>query len=187
VLYVVFLRSLFQFEKQQMAVVTEADEAATSLRDAVIGFWIAAMAVVAVGLWLPFVAEEMAVVMGVRETFVGTLMVAFATSLPEVAVTIAALRIGAVNMALSNLFGSNLFNMLIVVPADLFYAGGTVLGAVSPIQLVTAVSAVAMSVFAIFALRFPPRRRLFGVLGWVSLPLVGIYLANAWVLFVDGK
>lgn len=186
-LYVVFLRSLFQFEKQQMAVVTEADDSATSLRDAVIGYWIAAMAVVAVGLWLPFVAEEMAVVMGVHETFVGTLMVAFATSLPEVAVTIAALRIGAVNMALSNVFGSNLFNMLIVAPADLFYAKGTVLGAVSQIQLVTAVSAIAMSVFAILALFFPPRRRLFGVVGWVSLPLLGIYIANAWILFVDGK
>ena len=187
VLYVIFLRSLFQFERQQMAVVTEADDAAISLRDAVIGYWIAAMAVVAVGLWLPFVAQEMAVVMGVHETFVGTLMVAFATSLPEVAVTLAALRIGAVNMALSTVFGSNLFNVLVVVPADLFYAGGTVLGAVSPVQLVTAVSAVAMSVFAILALRFPPRRRLLGVLGWVSLPLVGIYVANAWILFVDGK
>lgn len=187
VLYVIFLRSLFQFEKQQMAVVTDADDSAISLRDAVLGYWIAAMAVVAVGLWLPFVGEQMAVVMDVHETFVGTLMIAFATSLPELVVTIAALRIGAFNMALSAVFGSNLFNVLVVVPADLFYAGGSVLGAVSPIQLVSAVSAIAMSVFAILALRFPPRRRLFGVVGWVSIPLVGIYVANAWILFVDGK
>ena len=51
----------------------------------------------------------------------------------------------------------------------------------------SAVSAVAMSVFAILALRFPPRRRLLGRVGWVSIPLVGIYVANAWILFVDGK
>jgi cation:H+ antiporter len=187
VLYVVFLRSLFQFEKQQMEVVTDAEELASPLRDAVIGYWIAAMAVVAVGLWLPFIAAEMAVVMGVHESFVGTLLVAFATSLPELVVTLAALRIGAVNMALSNIFGSNLFNLLIFVPADLFYARGPILGAVSPIQLVSAVSAIAMSALAILALRFPPRRRLLGVIGWVSIPLLAIYLANGWVLFVDGR
>jgi len=186
VLYVVFMRSLFQFEKQQMEAVSETDEAAPPLRDAVIGFWISAMAVVAVGLWLPFVADDMASVMGVEETFVGTLFVAFATSLPELVVTLAALRIGAVNMAVSNILGSNLFNVLILVPEDFFYTSGPILGAVSPIQLATAASAIAMSSFAILALRSPPRRRLFGVLGWIVFPLVAIYLANAWVLFLDG-
>jgi cation:H+ antiporter len=187
VVYVVCLRSLFQFEKRQMAVVMEPDDGMPPLRDAVIGYWIAAMAVVAVGLWLPFVAEEMATALGVEETFVGTTLVAFATSLPELVVTLAALRIGAVNMAVSNVLGSNLFNVLIVFPEDLFYAPGPILAAVSPIQIVTAASAIAMSAFVVLALHFPPHRRLFGVVGWIAFPLVAIYLANAGVLLGAGR
>ena len=49
--------------------------------------------------------------MGWRTTFVGTLFVAGATSLPELVVTISALRMGAVDLAIGNLLGSNLFNM----------------------------------------------------------------------------
>lgn len=186
-LYVVCMRSLFQFEKKQMAVVVESEEPAAPLREAVIGYWIAAMTVVAVGLWLPFVGGQLAEVMGVHESFVGTLLVALATSLPELVVTLAALRIGATNMAMSNVLGSNLFNVLVLVPEDLLYTRGPILGAVSHIQLVTAVAAIAMSCITILALRFPPRRRFLGVVGWVTPLLLAIYLANGWLLFRDGQ
>ncbi|MFQ5418162.1 MAG: sodium:calcium antiporter, partial [Myxococcota bacterium] len=86
-----------------------------------IRFAIAAVVVVAAGLWLPFVGERMSISMGIHETFIGTFFIAFATSVPEMVVAIAALRIGAPNMALSNLLGSNLFNILILVPADLLF------------------------------------------------------------------
>jgi len=43
------------------------------------------------------------------------LFVAFATSVPEAVVTVAALRVGAPNMAFANLLGSNLFNIAILV------------------------------------------------------------------------
>lgn len=57
----------------------------------------------------------------------GTQFVAAATSLPELAVTIAAVRIGAVDMAVANLLGSNLFDMLVLAVDDFFYVPGPLL------------------------------------------------------------
>jgi len=57
-------------------------------------------------------------------TFVGSVLMAFTTSLPEVIVSIAALKIGSEDMALGNLFGSNLFNLAILSFSDGFYRLG---------------------------------------------------------------
>lgn len=187
VLYALCMRSLFRMEKQHMASVEQtAPGSGGALREAVIGYWLSAMAVVAVGLWLPFIAQDLAGALDLEETFVGTLLVAFATSLPELVVTLAALRIGAVNMAVSNLFGSNLFNLLILVPEDLFYAPGPILGAVSKIQLVSVGSTIVMTCIAVSAFRWLPRRRLVAGLSWAGLSLVAVYLATAYVLFLEG-
>ena len=67
--------------------------------------------IVASGLVMPFVAEQLAARMGWSESFVGTQLVAVATSLPEIAVTVHAVRIGALDMAVAGTLGSNLFNV----------------------------------------------------------------------------
>ena len=53
-------------------------------------FALAACVVAAAGVWLPFVATDLAVAMGWNKSFVGSLFVAMATSLPELAVTLSA-------------------------------------------------------------------------------------------------
>ena len=52
---------------------------------------------------------------------------AVATSLPELVVSIGAARIGAIDMAVGNVLGSNMFNMLIIGIADFFYPAGSLL------------------------------------------------------------
>ena len=49
------------------------------------------------GAYLPFVGERLAHVMGWEQSFVGSLFIALSTSLPEVVVTIAAVRLGALS------------------------------------------------------------------------------------------
>jgi cation:H+ antiporter len=188
-LYLLFMRSLFRFERDRRVAVDEEfpEDPETSLRRAVYGYWFAAIAVVAAGLWLPFVGKEMATALRVDATFIGTLFVAFATSLPEVVVTIAAVRIGSYNMAMGNLMGSNLFNILILVPEDLAFGGAPILSAVSPLHLISAASAVAMSGIAIAALLRPPRRRLWRVVDWAGVALAALYLINSWVLYIGSR
>ncbi len=81
---------------------------------------------VGAGVWLPFVGADLADAMGWQRSFVGSLFVACATSVPELVVTIAALRFGAVNMAIANLLGSNLFDILILAVDDIFYRKGPI-------------------------------------------------------------
>jgi cation:H+ antiporter len=144
-------------------------------------FGMAAAIVIGVGLWLPFVGVRMATILGMHETFVGTLFIAFATSVPEMAVAVAALRIGAPNMAVSNLLGSNLFNILILVPEDLLFTSGPILAAASPVNALSAVSAMMMTGIAMVALLVRPRGSRFG---GVSLLLLSIYLINSYLVYL---
>jgi cation:H+ antiporter len=76
------------------------------------------------------------------ESFVGASFLAFSTSLPELATAIAAVRIGAFDLAVGSLLGSNAFNMAIVLIVDLFYVDGPILADVNILQAFVGVSAI---------------------------------------------
>ncbi len=63
-------------------------------------------------------ADQIATTSGLGHTFIGTTLVALITSLPELVTTIAAFRMGAPELALGNIFGSNTFNLLLLLPLD---------------------------------------------------------------------
>ncbi len=186
-LYIIAMRTVFRYEKRARQLATTEAELRypdISLKSALIRYFLAALVVVLAGIWLPFSAEKLATAMGWEQTFVGTLLVAAATSMPEVAVTVAALRIGALDMAISNLFGSNLFNVLIVAIDDLLFTPGPILYMVSALNGVTALSATIMSGVAIVALLYRPITRLFHTVGWASLLLLTVYLLNLFFLYL---
>ncbi len=190
ILYAVAMRTLFRYERAQMETYTgERAERypGISLRQAVQRYVLAAFVVVGAGIWLPFVGEQIARVMEWEATFVGTLFVAFATSVPEMVVTVSAMRLGALDMAISNLLGSNLFDILIVAVDDLFFTRGPILAHVSSVHAVSAISAMMMTGIVIVGLLYRPKTRLFRAAGWASLLLLGIYLLNAFVLYLHGK
>ncbi len=107
-----------------------------------------------------------------EQSFVGTLFVAAVTSVPEVVVTVAALRMGAVDLAIGNLF-----NIAILAIDDLFYLPGPLLADVSMVHATSAFSAMMMSRLAVVGLVLRPASRVFRTVSWVSLLLV-IYLLN---------
>ena len=187
VLYLVAMRSAFVYEGRRpvpLAVVDNDPE--ITLRIAVIRYLAAAAVVVGAGAWLPFVGVEIAEVMGWRTTFVGTLLIAGATSLPELVVTISALRLGALDMAIANLLGSNLFDVLILAVDDIFYVQGPLLSAVSATHAITAFAAVIMSGILIVALLYRPATRFHGTIGWVSLSLLIVYLLSSYAVYLHG-
>ena len=190
VLYVVAVRTVFVHERSQAA--AHAGPAGVrypqfTLARAILGYAAAALVVVASGLWLPFVATRLARVMDWHTTFVGTLFIAGATSLPELAVSISALRIGALDMAIANLLGSNLFNIAIIAVDDLLFRQGPLLSHVSPLHATSAMSASVMTGIVIVGLLYRPRRRLVGAVGWIGLGLLTAYLLNAYALFYRGE
>jgi cation:H+ antiporter len=187
--YLVSMRVVYSYERRTVAEFVEAAAERypdATLRGAIKGYLLAAGAVVLAGSWLPFVAKDIADMMGWGQSFVGTLLVAAVTSAPEAAVTIAALRIGALDMAIANLLGSNLFNIIILAADDLFYTSGPLLANVDASHALTAFTAVMMSALVIVGLVYRPQGRAMLGLTWISLGLFLLYILNTWILFQHG-
>jgi cation:H+ antiporter len=184
------MRSVFLYEKEQIKQFTEAEADSypeLTLRAAVLRYVAAAAVILVAGAWLPFVAKELAVVMDWHQSFVGTLFVAFVTSLPEMVVTVAALHFGAIDMAIGNLFGSNLFNIAILAIDDILYLPGPLFDAVSSTHAISAFSAMMMTGVATVGLLYRPRARVLKTVGWASIFLFTIYLLNSYILFIYGE
>ena len=184
--YLVAMRAVYSYEHRTVAEYTEVSAERypeVTLRSAVKGYAWAALAVVVAGSWLPFIAKDISDLMGWGQSFVGTLLVAAVTSAPEAAVTISALRIGALDMAIANLLGSNLFDIIILAIDDLFYTKGPLLAHVDASHALTAFTAVMMSALVTVGFIFRPQGRVVLGLTWVSLGLFMLYVLNSWILF----
>lgn len=89
---------------------------------------------------------------GIAQTFLGAAVLAVTTSLPELVASIASVRIGAYDMAVGNLFGSNVANMSVLLFADIAYTQGPILAAVSQSQVVSAIGAILLMAIAVAAI-----------------------------------
>jgi len=186
-LYAVAIRTIFHYERGiRAAAVEEEKPPELSLAQAAWRYAAAAAVVVGAALWLPFAARAVAESMGWSESFVGTLLVAFTTTLPELTVTIASLRIGALDLAIGNLVGSNLFNLAILAIDDLLYLKGPLLQSVASSHALSATAAAVMSGAVIVALVARPTARLLNAIGWTSVLIALVYFVNAWLHFRHG-
>jgi cation:H+ antiporter len=127
------------------------------------GFVLLAGVILVCGLVLTSSAAAIAEQSGLSTSFIGVTLLASATSLPEVSTTIAAVRIGAHSMAISNIFGSNLLMIALVLPADLFYAGAPILGAIDQATAFALVSGVLVTAIYLAGLLIRSRRTVFGM------------------------
>ena len=186
-IYVLAMRVIFVYEKAHIAEFTDKEPdryPEQSLKSLVIRYGITAAFVVAAGVWLPYIAADIAEQMGWSHSFVGTMFAALVTSLPELVVTYAAVRIGAVDMAIGDLLGSNLFNILILSVDDVFYRSGDLISSISSIHLISAISAMVMTGITVIGLFFRSSRQIFNRFGWPSIFLLIVYVANAGMVYI---
>lgn len=154
---------------------------ATILAGGIRGFAFGAAGVLVVAPLLVIAAEAVAVEAGQTQTLVGTTLVGFTTSFPEIAATVAAARMGAFDLAVGNIFGSNAFNMCILFAMDLAYSGGPVLGAASTDHVFSgqvAMLALGLGVMGILA----RAQRRIAVVRVESLLIVMAYASLVWLL-----
>jgi cation:H+ antiporter len=123
-----------------------------SLRRAVAAFVVASGIVLLFAPLLALSAQELARVTGVGETFLGVVLLAASTSLPELVASLTAIRLGAFQLAVGNLFGSNAYNVTALVAADLAFLPGPILAAVDPAQAIAGLGAIMMMGIALAAL-----------------------------------
>jgi cation:H+ antiporter len=188
VVYGVGIRSVFLFEKKRIAKFVDNMARAVhyedvAMSDAAIKYLLHAAVIIGAATWLPFLGDRLATSTGLGQTFFGAVFVAMTTSLPELVVSIAALRIGAADMAIANLFGSNMFNIFILAIDDIFYTKGPLLADVSPNHSVTGFMAVLMTGIAIVSLTFRLEKKVVLRLGWDALALIMAYVVNVYLLY----
>jgi len=186
--YLIAVRMVFLFEKKRIAeFVHERVEAARyesiALKKAYLNYLGNAILVIGAATYLPHVGDEIATATGLGRTFVGSIFIAATTSLPELVVSIAALRIDATDLIFGNLLGSNLFNMAILALDDVFYLKGPILMDASRAHLVTANAAIVMTSIAVIGLTYRVSKKHF-LFAWDSLAIMAVYVAAVFVVFV---
>ena len=96
--------------------------------------------------WVVDGACTVAAAIGISQTLIGLTVVAFGTSLPELVTSIVAAKKGEVDMALGNVIGSNIFNILMVLG---------IAAAISPVAFLTE-NIIDIAVLIVFS-----------VIGWI--------------------
>jgi cation:H+ antiporter len=194
ILYVLGMRLVFRQEdmdrrQREQAVVVEGAIAKqdilgrrAELRRAVIGFSLGALALLAAAPFLAWSAERIAEETGTSATFIGTSLVAITTSLPELVTAVAAVRLGAFDLAVGNLFGSNAFNMAAFLFADLAYRGGGLLSSVSSTHALTALWSILMMNIGLMGIIYRAEKR-FMLIEPDSLLMIVSYVLGLWLLF----
>lgn len=140
-----------------------------------------AVVIVVAGAALSLLASRMALPpeqggFGLQESFIGSVFLAVCTSLPELVVSISCVRLGFFDLSVSNVLGSNLFNMLIVFTSDIGLRGGSILQCAGPGHAVSLVAVMLMTLLTVWALKHRPRKSLLGM-SPVSLLVLAVYLA----------
>lgn len=156
-----------------------------SLRRALIGFGAATLVLVVVTPLLVSSANEIAEQTGISAGFIGATLLAITTSLPELVATIAAVRLGAFDLAVGNLFGSNVFNMFALGLTDVFYLPGRFLGVVDPEFAIAGMLGLVLTGLALIGNLARVERRIWIIEIDALLILVGYFLGMA-LLYVRG-
>jgi cation:H+ antiporter len=187
-LYFVAMRVIFTHEQHRRAretqeVAEELQYGETTLRSAIINYAVAAVIVIVAALWLPQLGAELARRTGLGDAFVGSLFVALTTSLPEIVVSLAAVRLGAVDLGIANVLGSNLFNLLILGLDDIFYRGGPLLSDAAASHNVTVVAIVMMNALFLIGLTYKVMKKRF-VVTWDTGAIAAVYVLAVGLSFL---
>jgi cation:H+ antiporter len=120
---------------------------------------------------------------GLSESLVGALFTAISTSIPELIVSLAAVRQKALTLSVGNIIGGNTFDVLFVAFADMAYNRGSILHAISSDQVYVVSLTMLMTSILILGLLHREREGI-AKIGWESLMIIIVYIAGNAYLFL---
>ncbi|HAO93441.1 MAG TPA: cation transporter [Deltaproteobacteria bacterium] len=189
VAYIVGIRTIYYYEKKFLRkLVEEATEklkyTEIPLKRAIILYAVNGLLVMGAAIFLPFVAGRLAEETGLGAGFFGTFFVAMVTTLPEFVVSISAVRIGAYDLAIGNLLGSNMFNIALLAVDDILYAGGPLFSDISSAHATTGLMAMIMTSIAILSVTYRPEKKSVMRFGWDSLTMLAVGALNMYLMYL---
>ena len=184
ILYFLGIVVIFKYSKKtkpdNVLGVSEEKYTAYSLPLTNIKFLIAATIIIFTAMKLARIANNLADLTGWGTTFMGTIILAFVTSLPELVTALAAIRIKAYDLSVGIVLGANILNMTIPFFSDIFYDGPPILSVVSPQHIISALMAIILTSIAIASVVYKPKKAVFhlGIAAWLIFLgyFLGIFL-----------
>ncbi len=178
-IYLIGIYVIFQREKSSP--ITHPEERVSSEQPAAI--WVKSLlycaALVVAAIYMSYLGNDIARIpvagIALGGTFVGGLLIAVITSLPEVVVSLSAIKLGFWDMGLANIFGSNMFNMAIIPITDLALGKTPILSVVSGQHVLTAGFVILTTALVVLGLIYRTRRKA-PALSWDTIGVLCIYL-----------
>lgn len=182
-IYILGVVFIFRFGKREEIISQKELYKDISKNRALFNFLLSVAVIIACGILITKVAN---VISGFKlgdtligGTLVGSILLSFATTMPELVVSISALKMGEFDMSVGNLLGSVMFNTSLLFTADLFYRKGPLMQAVAGVNAMSALFIIMSTAVIIVGLIFRSKRQ-FLRLGWDTLTVLLLYLT--WVV-----
>ncbi len=121
-IYVLFQLSLYK-RSNEKEYTDDLKYEKYELKSSIIAFIVYSLIIIVSSMFLSQSSKQLSIILGLNQTLVGSLFIGIVTSLPELTVTISALKIDALDMAIGDLFGSNLFNVVALAISQPFFRG----------------------------------------------------------------
>ncbi len=187
--YFVSIKLIYTYEHEYMLEIlveegeAEVEKTTFTYKEAKLGFLRSSLLVVLSGVSLSFLGDRIAVtpIFGITlgESFVGVILLALATSLPELTVSIHAVRIGSYNMAAGNILGSNVFNVMIIFFSDLFYTKGHIYDKLGDFHIITACFSMLILLCFMVGILFNKKK-----VKYDSFVIGIVYLVSMYILYI---
>jgi cation:H+ antiporter len=154
------------------------------LAAAVVGYLVCVAVIFFAAPKLAVVADRLAEDTGLGDSFLGATFVAMVTSLPEAVTTWAAIRLGRVNMAVANIFGSNAFNLTILATID-FATPVSLMSLASDIHIVAATAVILVTSVALLGILYRAEKR-YWLIEPDALLVIILLLGTLWLIYRNG-
>ena len=147
-------------------------------------FVLLAVLIVAAGTLLAHTADRIGKLTGLGGTLAGFLLLAGATSLPELAIDCKAATIGAPDLAVGDLLGSSIFNLLILGVIDLTHRSTVrILSPVSAAHALSAITSIVLTALALVSMVLPYNAEFIGIGIGPWLILITYFLSVRLIFF----
>ena len=149
---------------------------------AIMVFLASAVAVIFLGVQLAKYGDALASLTGWGRLFVGSILVALATSLPELSNNITAVQIDNPQLALGNVVGANMINMFTMAMVALVFGGKRFLQRVAPEQGYLIMLAAVLTGLAVLFAGVKNGVNVWQI-GLSSIILLVVYVAGMWIVY----
>jgi cation:H+ antiporter len=158
------------------------DQSSTPLGTLWVKFLIYALLIAISGYLIAQAGLNIAFVTGISESVVGGLLTAVSTALPELVITVAAVRRGALTLAVGGVIGGNCFDLLLLAFSDIAYSGESIYTAIANRQIFIMALTILMTGILLLGL-LQRQEKGIGNIGFESVLILLLYLTSVVFLF----